>query len=129
MMHTHNRQSITGNSIEDESLVTVIDGAAGHDITSAWLEHTLDGYLQEDDVIKSDFFATILLVGEREFDSREIETRWGRSKVHRLHLQDTEKISPGPCIVHGGLLWQVLRLYEDVQKTFVSTLRQASDGR
>jgi hypothetical protein len=35
-----------------------------------------------------------------------------------------EKYTTGPHIVHDGSLWRVLRLYDDVQKTFLMTLRK-----
>jgi hypothetical protein len=103
------------HDIESRSLLTVIDNAAGHDITSAWLNETLERYLQEDDAIKPDFFATILVVGPAEIESQVLQTRWGTSHVQPIHFQGVHQDVFGSHIIYGESLWQVFRLYDDVR--------------
>lgn len=112
---------------KDVQLLTVIDNDSSHDVTSAWLEDTLHKYIQNDDVIKPEFFATVLLAGTADIEPMTLQTRWGTSNVQSLHVLDTKDFIFGPHIAHNGSLWQVLRLYDDFQKAFLVTLRPTSN--
>lgn len=112
------------------SLLTVIETSVSeHDMTSSWLEETLENYLSKDDVIKSQFFTTILVTTDVNFKTKTIATKWGVLGVFPLRLGDGVQCATGPYIVHYDALWEVRRLYDDVQKAFLITLRPALNGR
>jgi hypothetical protein len=105
------------------------NGPSRNDVTSAWLQDTLEDYLLKDDVVRPDFFSKVLLFGEEEIEAESLETKWRISIVRSLRAQEGKKYTNGPHIVHEGSLWRVLRLNDDVQKKFIVTLRQDDNGR
>jgi len=94
-----------------------------------WLEDKLDSYSLQDDVIKPEFFETVLLAGGGHISYMVVETRWGKTSLQSLDNGEGMQCAPGPYIVHRDSLWQVLRLYDDIQKAFLVTLRPDQDER
>lgn len=93
------------------------------EITSAWLDDMLEDFLQRDDVIGPAFFANIFLACPKQFEPMELETKWGASTLRAMQRTRTLRNLSGPYVVYENSLWQVLRLYDDVQKTFLITLQ------
>ncbi|KAF2007617.1 amidase signature enzyme [Amniculicola lignicola CBS 123094] len=120
--------------MEHGTLVTVIGNLDlnYHGVSSSWLESTLESFLVEDDVITPEFFGTVLLVRKGNFDLTftSVRTRWGTSIVQSVQVHEGTQTTlvTGPYLIHYGRLWQVLRLYDDVQKAFLVTLRPRLDG-
>jgi hypothetical protein len=110
-------------------LLIAIDNGANYYIASAWLNETLERYLQEDDVVKPEFFAKLLIAGTAALELRVFQTRWGTGHVQSMHPPDTMRDAFDPHIFYNGSMLQVLRLYEDVQKAFKVTLRPTPDGK
>jgi hypothetical protein len=127
---TYRKQSLVGVQIENISSLTVIEIDLNQHMATAWLEDTLDFYLREDDMIKPEFFSNVLLIGSEELEWNDIETNLGMSRVQSTQVSDTIRgVFLGSYITCNGSLYQALELYDDVQNTFVSSLRQTTDGR
>ena len=121
----------------EHSFSTVISFPQGHPFDDDWLEKSITKALNLDDVLHEDFLETILLTGpgsEQLSNAqssgrllRSVQNKWGVAKIRGLGLQSD--LLPGPYIVVGGELWQVLRLYDDTQGAFLVPVRKSTDGR
>jgi hypothetical protein len=67
--------------------------------------------MREDDVITQGFFGTVLVRGAAGVEAKDVQKRWGISKVYPVHLGDT---LAGLYIVYDGCLREVIRLYDDI---------------
>lgn len=128
-------QDIPIKNVAHESILTVVNydsrpEISRYDDLSSWLEETLDSYLFQDDVIGVEFFGTVIIAGTAAFEPKDIANKWGTICVRSLQIPCEKRRWPaGPCIVRHGSIWPVLRLYDDVQKDFMITLRPTSDKR
>lgn len=68
-------QHCAHEGIKDHTLITVFDNIPNQHISDAWLEDKLDHYLHQDEVIRPDFFGTVLLNGLPETQVREVQTK------------------------------------------------------
>jgi hypothetical protein len=110
------------------SLVTIIPLPEDGYIPRTWLQIKIDNYHTSDDVFRDEFLAGIVFgsrVG-RKFDlTHDVEALlqdWGTHWVGMLTQATADPSEPvGPHAVAKSSLWQVFRLCEDVNGTFLTT--------
>ncbi len=128
--------SVTALSGTDTELppltpVTVIETKGMTTISSAWLQKTVKGFLDRDDVFNQGFMPHLLFKtpsAEEEpsmaDDMQTLLRSWG-STTH--FLQSKDFISSGPYVFLPSRICQVFRLFPDSQSAFMHGLVQNGD--
>ncbi|KAH8588310.1 amidase signature domain-containing protein [Bisporella sp. PMI_857] len=126
----------TLNYLTEYSFVTVICLPQDHPVDADWLEAYITKSLKLDDVLHENFLQTILLTGP---GTDELPNGQDFKRLLKFHSNawDIVKIQgigpqpgllPGPYIAVGEGLWQVLRLYDDIQGAFLAPVRKSIHG-
>ncbi|KUJ13471.1 uncharacterized protein LY89DRAFT_737451 [Mollisia scopiformis] len=123
--------------LTEHSSVTVISLPQGRSIDTDWLEAHITESLELDDVLREDFLQTILLAGPgtEQLSSIQPFERLTNPQSRTWKIKRIESVGwqsgllPGPYIVVGDQLWQVLRLYDDTQGAFLAPVRKSIHGR
>ena len=128
--------SVTATSNTDSELppstpVTVIETKGVAKISSAWLQKTVKGFLDRDDVFNVGFMPHVLFEthsAEEEpsmaDDMQPLLHSWGTT-VH--FLQSKKFIPSGPYVFFPSRICQVFRLFPDPQSAFMHGLVQTGD--
>lgn len=103
----------------------------GEPIDTDWLGAYLSKALRIDDVLRKEFLTTILLTSNDSTTKLELDqgtdlaTSFDIQSIKHASSQD---LIPGPYMIVGGDLWQVLRLYQDLQGAFLAPVRKSTRG-
>lgn len=112
---------------DGRSLVTVIPMGEHKKIERPWLEQYIASCLEDDDVFKLEFLSVLVFVGHRgpgsevSAEVRSLFESWGTKRC--MIIAEHKDLLPGPHLVIDGRLYQVLRLYDDVQAAFLVSVR------
>ncbi|KAF2676238.1 amidase signature enzyme [Lentithecium fluviatile CBS 122367] len=116
--------------VNDGSFVTVLERTTSN-IASGWLERSIKGHLQSDDVLRREFLEHIVVTGttdprcDWEIETNIVSQTWGTKSVRSA--AEVEPIVAGPYLVSAGLPWQILRLFHDSQKAFLVALYPSNE--
>ncbi len=95
----------------------------------------VDDYNQNDDVFRTEFLANVIFIGLcpsaviLEDEARGLLKGWESSfTIASLDQFSSPPPPPGPYVRRGNLLWQVRRLYDDANQTFLTACQPAHDG-
>lgn len=110
-------------------LVAIIPKTEHTKIERPWLERYISSCLSDDDVFQVEFLSVLIFSGHQDPGSglsaevRSLLESWGTK--HYVILAEHEDLLPGPHLVIGGRLYQVLRLYDDDQAAFLISVRES----
>ncbi len=95
----------------------------------------VDDYNQNDDVFRTEFLANVTFIGlcpsavVLEDEARSLLKGWKSSfTIASLDQFSSPPPPPGPYLARGHFLWQVRRLFDDVNQTFLTACQPAQDG-
>lgn len=101
-------------------------------IERPWLEQYIASCLADDDVFKLEFLSVLVFVGQQDLGnevSAEVKSlfkSWGTK--HCVIIAEHKDLLPGPHLAVDGKLYQVLRLYDDVQAAFLVSVRATTQS-
>ena len=102
-----------------------------------WVESLVKAAVKDDDVFNPAFLSGIIFFGASAWERKNMSVRDTeylfsvRNKWTRFVGPEDEArhLVPGPYVLENGLLWKVLRLYEDTVEAFTVGLRTLPDNR
>ena len=121
----------TDNELPPSTPVTVIETKGVTKLSSTWLQETVKGFLDRDDVFNEGFMPHLLFktpsaeeVPSMADDMQPLLRFWG-STAHVLQSKDS--IPSGPYVFFPSRICQVFRLFPDPQSAFMHGLVQTGD--
>ena len=111
------------------NLATVISADGIQKIDSDWLKAYWADIQKTDDVLSKEFFNRSFFVGVNDLkiapDTLTLLKEWGKQGIKSLQID----IAAGPYVHIENSLWQVMRLYDDVQGAFLIPTRPSTETR
>ena len=112
---------------DGKSLVIVIPMGEHKNIERPWLDEYIASCLADDDVFKLEFLSVLVFVGHQDLGSevsaevRSLFKSWGTK--YFVIIAEHKDLLPRPHLAIDGKLYQVFRLYDDVQAAFLVSVR------
>nr|OQO26120.1 hypothetical protein B0A51_04514 [Rachicladosporium sp. CCFEE 5018] len=117
--------------IEDVALVTIIESPVETHADYHWLQHTVEAWLEYDDVFRPEFLANVVFSGIKEPSDHEIarlseymHKRWGTTSLGAVVRKTAASdVRAGPYVSWRGELCAVYRLYDDTNLAFTVAIK------
>ena len=113
--------------LDGESLITVVPMGKYKKLERPWLEKYIATCLADDEVFTPAFLGVLVFVGQQDSGSetsaevRSLFNSWGVKQC--INIAEHHGLLLGPHVGIDGKLYQVLRLYDDVQAAFLVSVR------
>lgn len=106
--------------------MTILPTKSSTSLSTDQLQSYVDNVLQHDDVFRTEFLANILLVDGPSTTCATNQTMHDLARSYgsellllRSRSHHMTQLASGPYLIAEGSLWQVSRLYDDVQGAFM----------
>ena len=123
------RQRQIANHQVPASFATAIDLRSQLSVTKEWLQEVIDGYKSSDDAFREAFLRGVIFTGAVEGHvkitrgARKLLRSLGNEWIHIIDIENVEATpKPGPYIASKQWLFEVWKLYDDVQGAFLASL-------